>query len=164
MNAPDEALNMGDKAQALIESIERAFADVTLEDGVSLREADVIDDYGTREQRQAARAQDEHRDWRNIPEAAIARYYWCLSFFDAKGMRFHLPAYMCFALRRYSDSASASIDSTIYALGTRDDDLNRLLTTEQRSVVRQFLEFMASDTDGRVDGVQARHALENGWK
>src|SRR5688572_15704193 len=141
---------MSDNAQLVIERIERAFLGVRLDDGVSLREADVIDNYGSEAERKKARDQDELEDWQRIPEDLISHHYWCLSFFDAKGMRFHLPAYMRFALRHYKDSASASIDSTIYTLGY-DDDRYSLLTPPQRVAVRQFLKFMAFNGGHHVE-------------
>jgi hypothetical protein len=154
---------MSDNSQLVVERIERAFAGVRLGAGVSLREADVIDDYGTEADRKKARAQDELEDWKRIPDDLISRYYSCLSFFDAEGMRFHLPAYMRFALRHYKDSDSASIDSTIFALGY-DDDRFSLLTAPQRAAVRQFLKFMAFNGGHHVSSDRARLALEEVWK
>jgi hypothetical protein len=150
---------MKDNAHLVIERIERAFAGVRLGDGVSLREADVIDDYGTEADRTKARAQDEQIDWRRISEDLIGRYSWCLSFFDADGMRFHLPAYMRFALRHYKDSASASIDFAIYALG-REDERFIGFTAPQRAAVRQFLKFITFNGGHHVDRNNARRALD----
>jgi len=153
---------MSDNAQLVIEQIERAFSGVRLGAGVSLREADVIDDYGTSAERKKARAQDELEDWKRIPEELVSRYYSCLSFFDAEGMRFHLPAYMRFALRHYKNSDSASIDSTIFTLGYGDDRFS-LLTAPQRVAVRHFLKFMAFNGGHYVSSDHARRALEDVW-
>lgn len=149
-------------AQQVIEEIECTFANVRLGGGVSLREAQLIDDYGSEEERREARSLDEALDWKNIPEAMIARYCSSLSFFDALGMRFHLPAYMCFALRHYKDSDSPSIDFTVYTLGY-DDARYSSLSPEQRGAVREFLKFMAFPSEGRVLSKHARSALENVW-
>ena len=46
-----------------VNQIVNAFAEVSLGNGVSLREADVIDDYGSANERAAARKHDEHHDW-----------------------------------------------------------------------------------------------------
>jgi hypothetical protein len=132
------------------------------EDGGSLREADVIDDYGTPEDRQLARAQDELEEWTRIPDELIDRYGWSLSFFDAKGMQFHLPAFMRFALRHYKHSDSASINGTIWILGTTDERF-RFFTSVQRAAVRQFLKFMAFNGGRWVDSRNARRALEDVW-
>ena len=153
---------MSNNVQLVIERIERAFSGIRLGAGVSLREADVIDNHGRDAERKPARAQDEVEDWRLIPEDLISRYPSCLSFLDAEGMRFHLPAYMRFALRNYKDSASASIDFTIYALGYEDDRFG-LLTAPQRAAVRHFLKFMAFNGGHFVDGNSAERALEDVW-
>ena len=149
-------------AQLVVDRIGRAFSGVRLDDGVSLREADVLDDYGTEAERKKARGLDELQSWQMISEDLIAHYHWCLPFFDAKGMRFHLPAYMRFALRHYRTSDSSSIDSTIYALG-RDDDRYSLLTAPQRAAVRHFLKFMAYNGGNHVDTDGARRALTDVW-
>ena len=47
---------MTSQAQRVIEAIELAFAGVRLEDGISLREAIVLDNHGTNEDRRRARA------------------------------------------------------------------------------------------------------------
>lgn len=142
----------------VVQKIEAAFANVPLENGVSLREADVIDDYGSLGQRKAARKQDELTDWRRIPDTDLAHYDWCLSFFDAKGLRFHLPAYMRFALRNFQTSSSASINGVIHQLCHQHG--LELLTTQQRSAVRHFLKFMAHNGGKWVDSAAAKEALQ----
>jgi len=99
-----------------VDQIVDAFANVTLGDGVSLREADVIDDYGSDEERATARQRDELHDWQRIADDDIENYSSVLCFMDDEGLRFHLPAYMRFTLRRYRESESMSTDSTIYRL------------------------------------------------
>ena len=81
--------------------IEKAFAGVQLEDGVGLHESQGLDDYLTREECAALRAKDEKCDWRRIPVIDLYRCGSCLSFFDAKGMRFHLPQIMLYYLDAY---------------------------------------------------------------
>ena len=81
--------------------IHEAFAGITLGRGVSLHETVVIDDYGSTQARQKAREKDEKKDWRKLvdaPELKAVTGIGGLSFFDAEGLRFHLPAYMCLAL------------------------------------------------------------------
>jgi hypothetical protein len=147
--------------QSVIEEIERAFDGVRLGEGVSLREADVIDDYGSDAQRKKARSKDELVDWRKISDASISHYSWCLSFFDAEGMRFHLPAYMRFVLKHYETSHSSSIHATLYALGCGGERFG-LLNQAQREAVRKFLAFVA-DSGDRLDKEHARKSLEV-WK
>jgi hypothetical protein len=116
---------MSANAQQIITLIEDAFGGVTLENGISLREAIVLDNYGTRKERRQARSQDELEDWSRIPDETIARCSSSLAFLDAKGMRFHLPAFMRFALRHYLRSDSESINYTIYQLDLLPDSASR---------------------------------------
>jgi hypothetical protein len=83
---------MNDAAK-LIARVEKVFGDVRLGDGVSLREAFVLDDYGSTEERAAARSQDELIDWRKLVDADLLTDQ-ALCFMDEAGVRFHLPA--CF--------------------------------------------------------------------
>src|SRR5436190_8367262 len=86
-------------AQEVCRAIEAAFAGVTLGGGVGLQEAQGLDDYADDETRAAYRADDEKDDWHRIPAEALQRCNSSLSFFDAEGMRFHLPAYLLADLR-----------------------------------------------------------------
>jgi len=127
----------------LIKEIEIAFAGVKLEDGVSWREADVLDSYGTAEERKKAREQDEQDDWTNISFALIGdlRYQSVLPFLDAKGLRFYLPVCMIYALKKYKESNSLIIDSTIYKLTYTDSitEVQNILNEKQKIAVAKFL-------------------------
>jgi hypothetical protein len=118
-----------------------AFARVSLGNGVSLREADVIDAYGDLEERAAARGQDELDNWQRIPDEDIESYPDVLCFMDDDGLRFHLPAYMCFALRQYQDSQSRSTNSAVFRLCDPDsiERLRTCFTEQQVDAVIAFL-------------------------
>lgn len=124
-----------------VNQIVDAFANVPLGDGVSLREADEIDDYGSDDERAAAREHDELHDWQRIPDDDIENHSSVLCFMDEAGLRFHLPAYMRFTLRRYRDSESMSTDSTIYRLCGPDciKSLRAFLTKPQIDAIQTFL-------------------------
>ncbi len=129
------------KTDDAVKQIVDAFADVPLGTGVSLREADVIDDYGSDDQRAAAREKDEVDDWQRIPDENIENHSSVLCFMDDEGLRFHLPAYMQFTLCRYRESESMSTDSTIYRLSD-PDCIKRLLaylTDQQIDAIKTFL-------------------------
>lgn len=131
----------------IIAQIERAFAKVRLGDGVSIREAIVIDDYGDAGQRRAARNQDEKGDWRLIPDSIISNSSSALSFFDLEGMRYNLPAFMRFTLRNF-DSDSNSISATVFSVSNGENTKFQLLTPDQRDAVRAFLEFLRDEPTG----------------
>ena len=70
---------------AVIEQVANAFAGVKREEGITLHEADVIDDYGTEEERTLARAQDLEENWEDVSAKDIETYDWILNHLDAKG-------------------------------------------------------------------------------
>ena len=91
------------KADALIKIIRYAFLDVKLEEGIGLLQAQGIDDYESEDKCQKLRAQDELNDWGNISSEKLNKCYSSLSFFDSKGMKFHLPAYMIADIKNQYD-------------------------------------------------------------
>ncbi|MFC4425745.1 DUF6714 family protein [Deinococcus navajonensis] len=111
---------MDARAKAVLAQIRSAFEAVRLCGGVSLHEAHVIDAYGTPQQRLAARALDTDTHWWEVPDDAIALGwgYCALSFMDARGLHYYLPAYASWAVRHAAQTDSASLDHTIYTLET----------------------------------------------
>src|SRR5688500_17196676 len=81
-------------SEALCDLIREAFAGVKLGNGIGLQEAQGIDDYADKETCARYRAGDEKEDWTRIPAEELSRCNSSLSFFDAEGMRFHLPAFL----------------------------------------------------------------------
>ncbi|AOW09855.1 DUF6714 family protein [Flavobacterium gilvum] len=80
----------------LINEIQIAFKDVILEDGIGLWEGQGIDDYADNKTILQLRKKDERNNWQNIAYQDLADCASSLSFFDAKGMRFHLPKFIMF--------------------------------------------------------------------
>ena len=152
----------------LISSIEAAFSGVKLGSGVSWREADVIDDYGSRSEREAARAQDEKEDWTKIPFDLIGdlRYQAVLSFMDDEGLKFHLPACLIYFLKESNESDSAIIDSTLFTLmdERRIKNLKPLLDQAQQSCIINFLKW-ANDQEPHNSFIKKRlvKAIKEYW-
>lgn len=84
--------------QHLIEQIEEAFINIKLEDGIGLWEGQGLDDYATPEECKKLREKDEKEDWHKISVINLYKCNSSLSFFDAKGMRFHLPQLLLLGL------------------------------------------------------------------
>jgi uncharacterized protein DUF6714 len=116
-----------ERQQRLLDHIGRAFGGVELGDGVSLHETSVIDDYGTTEERVAARMPDEKLDWRKlIDDADVSRLCGIgpsgLCFFDAAGLRFHLPACLSLAVRDPEGEGTGDmLESLLFQLTNLDD-------------------------------------------
>lgn len=128
-----------------------AFDMVRLEDGVSLHEADAIDDYAGKEERAAARALDGDVAWMDVPSSELERMYWVWSYFDAKGFRCYLPAALRWWMGEFSnpDSNSTTISCVLYAFQrptafqSITDEQMRLLTPEQLAAIQSCLDWIA---------------------
>lgn len=162
------------QVERIEQQIRSAFAGVAREDGITIHEADVLDDYGTDEQMAAARRLDTEQHWTEVPDATIARQWTALSFLDPKGFHYYLPAYMCWALRSYDSSVSNSLDWLLYALAIRPWDHDEsgaegqmarfgLLSAEQAQTVCRFLEFLSDYGYPCADVEMARRGLDQYW-
>lgn len=93
-------------ARAVETQIREAFKGVSREGGVSWSESYVIDDYGTMDERLAARALDRDTSWQQLVRAR----HWNrghgaggFSFLDAIGFRYYLPAALIQSIRAGHD-------------------------------------------------------------
>lgn len=122
--------------EQLINDIETAFARVTLGKGIGLSEANAIDDYASEEEIQRCKAQDERLNWHKIPVDDLNQYNVALAFFDAEGMRFHLPAFLIADLK-----GEYRFDLEFSFLHLTDYTLSQfsLLNEEQKRVVYHYL-------------------------
>ncbi|MFS8057021.1 hypothetical protein QD357_30090 [Rhizobium sp. BR 317] len=124
------AADIIEKAEAAIRD---AFACVALGGGVGLNEAQALDDYSSDEVRAACRADDEKNDWAAITIEALNNHSGSPSFFDAEGMRFHLPAYLIADL-----DDDYKHEFAHHLLGSSEKFC--LLTPAQRNAVEFYLE------------------------
>ena len=127
---------MTEEEARVAQLVREAFQGVTLGNGVGLRQGQGLDDYEDAATRAALRLSDEKDDWTNISGADLNRCYSSLSFFDAEGMRFHLPAYLIADLEGTFDH---DMDFHLFYFESGEDERFRLLNEEQRDAIRQFL-------------------------
>ncbi|MFN0017358.1 MAG: DUF6714 family protein [Pirellulaceae bacterium] len=129
------------RADELINLVRDAFAGVELEDGVGLRESDGIDDYAGPEELKRLRAIDEKQDWQKIPADLLGQCNAAPSFLDAKGMRFHTPAFLVAELKGefHQDFIGRLIDESYTAR-----EFPSLLTTSQREAIIECIRFWGS--------------------
>ena len=154
-------------ANQLIAEIESAFGAVSRDFGVTLHEAEVIDNYGSWDERLKARQLDRDRKWQDVPDKDIEEHYSILSFLDLKGFHYYIPAFMRWSLRHHNTSTSSSCDSAVFALcpsnkpELRDGVLERLnvFDEEQARVICRFLRYMAEYAENDT----ARKAVELHW-
>ena len=157
--------------QDVVKAIEIAFDGVSRGDGITLHEADAIDDGLPDAERAAARLRDTDSRWQDIPAGLIGRACSSLCFVDAKAYHYYIPAFMRWSVQHYRNSDSFTVDATIYGLSYvgegRVEVVNHalpLLTAEQRRAIALFLTYMSSAEAGQyADAPLAREALEGYW-
>ena len=147
-------------AEAVCQDIETAFSGVTLGSGVGLTEAGGLDDYADAATLAAYRANDEKEDWRLIPAEALQRCNSSLSFFDAEGMRFHLPAYLLAELR---DEYGFGVTFCLTHLSEHCVSQFALFSSAQRAAVRAFLLHILDDPDEQFHRSDIVRALNEYW-
>lgn len=161
-----------DKNQIILE-IKRAFEGVKLGNGIGLNQGQALDDYEPDDVAMIAREKDEKEDWQSIPVEELDVKSSSLSFFDAEGMRFHLPAYLVADL-----TIEFQIADPLFHLyyGFTDDTRSEkmewyeyssqkfsLLTNDQRKAVIMYLEYRANDDAYEFERSSIIEALENYW-
>jgi hypothetical protein len=139
--------------------IEEAFAGVTLGCGVGLYEGQAHDDWEYGATAEKYRARDEKEDWHRLSADALNACHSSLSFFDAEGMRFHLPAFLLADLR--GDYKFGMTFCLTYAPGYHDKF--RLLSDAQRRAVRAYLLHIAEDMEYDFSRPDILRALEDYW-
>lgn len=154
--------------QGLIDEITSAFQDVRRGNGVTLHEATVIDSYGSMEERAKARKKDTERRWQDVPDRDIANTDAVLSFLDAEGLRYYLPAYIVWYLRNIDNDAvrsSNTFDSVVfhltYQIEEREDKRFEGLTPAQGRAIAHFLIFVSErreDSERQIFKAEMEHS------
>lgn len=145
--------------QQLKAQIRAAFGGVELGAGVGLHEAQGLDDYESKEKCDAYRATDEKDDWQAIGVEQLNQCYSSLSFFDAAGMRFHLPAYLIADLEGTYGHGMAYTLTQSNAQGEQF----ALLDEAQRAAVLAYLRFIEDEPEYAFDRDHIRAAIAGYW-
>lgn len=154
----ESRLNECRRADELIDLVRRAFAGVELDDGIGLRESDGIDDYAGLEELARLRTTDEKHDWQKIPADELNYCNAAPSFLDAKGMRFHTPAFLVAELRGEFDQdfIGRLIDGSYSAT-----DFPRLLTNDQCAAIIECIRFYGSIMNHRYESDRIDAAVKS---
>lgn len=143
----------------IIESIRKAFCDVKLGDGIGLWEAQAIDDYQSEDVQRKERQIDEKEDWSSFTPDVLKKCHSSLSFFDANGMRFHLPAFIIKSLK-------GEVDDPVFHLTQLDDYAMSKLTTlsdNQIKAVINYLVWCLENEDFEYEHPEIQQALDEYW-
>lgn len=173
---------MTERQRVLLRLIEEAFQGVELGNGVSLHETVVLDRYGDPEERRAAREADEKQDWRKLvgdPELirptsrdGLTAGMGGLSFYDAAGLRFYLPAYLSLVVKDPDTVGAQQVagDLLFHLSHAVMSDFNRerlaLLSAAQRACVREVLKYLRNLYDSPDNGpilAELDWAIEGFW-
>ncbi|HEY3487865.1 MAG TPA: DUF6714 family protein [Gammaproteobacteria bacterium] len=145
-------------AQEIAAHIREAFSGVTLGRGVGLHQAQGMDGYEDETTIAAYRDLDEKLDWSRIPPDALNECSSSLSFFDAEGMRFHLPAYLL-----------ADLDGTYkHGMAYHLTDVGgfeqfALLSPMQHAAVCEFLQYIVDEESYIFQRSDISRALNEYW-
>jgi len=145
---------------AVIEQIREAFKHVVLGNGVGLLQAQGIDDYENEATCRAYREQDEKMNWEAIPVESLNKCYSSPCFFDAEGMRFHLPAFLIANLKE-----ELKVDPIFHLTYLNDYSKSQLglLSPEQRAAVRSYLLWVKNQPNYEIDLEVIKSSLETYW-
>jgi len=150
------------KVEALILQIERTFADVRLGDGIGLWLAHGLDDHRFGSTLDGLDALDEREDWRELTDDELNHCESSLSFFDAKGMRFHLPAFMRLDLRdRFH---CGGLDFRLSSLNENRRKPFQHFTSEEKACVADYIELKLETDDFEYEEVALRQAIKEFWR
>jgi hypothetical protein len=153
-------MERGGEAAAICERIREAFSGVTLGHGVGLQHAQGLDDYEDEETCAKWRLEDEKEDWSRISSHRLNVCNSSLSFFDAEGMRFHLPAHLIADLKGEYGFGMAFC---LTHLSDYKEQQFALLTATQRKVVREYLRFILEEPDYEFERPDVERALLGFW-
>jgi len=154
--------------QHVIKTITTAFASVSR--GIyTLRQARVIDDYGTPKQMREAGRLDTDTHWTEVSDEDIKHHTDIHTFLDDASFRYYIPAYMVWSIKNYNGDNTISCESTIRALildpwgneESRRADIAKfqMFDQAQSAAVLAFLRFM-NDIDGATNAILA---IEKYW-
>ena len=161
---------MDDRKSELIQEIKAAFRGVTLGNGTSIADAMVIDGCPDGEIESVSDL-DTGSDWSEVPDSLIENYP-VITFMDARGFRYYLPAYLLWTVRHYHERpGSSSPDSAVRCLTSgicckperRDLTRYRLLTRAQRMAIAHFLEFLCNEAWDQFSSKPIRRAVREYW-
>ena len=134
------------KRVKLIERINQAFNNVSLENGLSLHGARALDDWCSMEEaKKISQKMPGQQKWQNISKELIEELGDSFGFLDPKGFRYYLPAFMIYSLN--DNSGYAFIDYVYSALAYQHKYYQKhlaLLNQEQLEVTQEYIKLMDS--------------------
>ena len=144
--------------ELLCADIIAAFDGVSRGEGITLHQAEEMDNRSSLDEQRAARSLDTDARWQDVPHAWIEDFSFVWYFFDAAAFRYYLPALMIWNLGpgRRSMSASANNAECLLYDDSRRKQLLPLLNAQHRRAIAGWLYFIASDRPFKPEEAIAR--------
>jgi hypothetical protein len=158
---PQPKKSLSSQRSRVIEQIRAAFSGVRLENGIGLMEGRGIDDHEDASTCAKYRTTDEKEDWQKIPVAQLIRCHSSLSFFDPKGMRFHLPAFL---IAEMEGTMSHNTEFHLYHLNEYGLSKFVLLSKEQRAAITACMQEMLTDSEYLYSHELLADAINEYWE
>jgi hypothetical protein len=160
------------KREAVTDAIQTAFKGVTLGHGISLRQAEMIDDRTkdcvTSPEFHVLLSGEVTNDWSRVPFIELERDY--IAHLDARGFRYYIPALMLSLLERY-ENASMRVIGTLSGLYPKKEHWDyhvgryALLTVRQKSAIAFFLSALPELVElNPRDKTMVHRAFEKYWE
>ncbi|MBI3832616.1 MAG: hypothetical protein HY291_24045 [Planctomycetes bacterium] len=151
---------MNAERERVAKLIKDTFSGVTLGSGVGLWQGQALDDYADERTISTSRSRDEKMNWMAISADDLNRCQSSLSFFDAEGMRFHLPAFL---LAELEEKLWNGVTFHLTYLDDYGKSKFTALSDAQRSTIREFLLLFKDHPDFTFDRPQIERALAEFW-
>jgi hypothetical protein len=152
------------------EVITSAFSGVSLGGGASIRQAQVIDNYGegvTDKEFNDIPLHEITTDWSKVPLEELELN--CVAHLDAEGYRYYIPAFMLSVLSHYEPS-SMRVIGTLSSLYPKEDmwfyhmERYSLLNEVQREAIAKYISILPQLVQlERYDLIIVERALKNYW-
>ncbi len=130
----------------LLEKIKQAFDGISREGGVSLHETAVMDNYGSEDERAAAKGMDTDTCWEEVKDEWIEGFHTGtsggLNFLDKKSFLYYMPAYMSWYLHKgFNSDFPAKEEVESYFLEANFD--LTILNNDQAQVLKHFIQYIS---------------------
>ncbi len=151
---PCEPVVLDDYETGLIERIRKAFEGVRLEDGIGLMQAEAEDDYASMDVQHFLAQYEERENWSSLTANHLNTCSCALSYVDAKGFRFLIPAFVIHDIMGQLTSANpyysltynrhGNLDATSLSMEEHKQliiDKCALLSDDQKAVLQEYIRY-----------------------
>ncbi len=156
--------------EEIISIVKKAFTGVKLNGGVSLKQAEAIDNFSvgiSKSEFNRFPLTETTNDWSLIPDDVLDKFEF-VAHLDAKGFKYYIPAFMIRLLNNYD--GSMMIIGTLLGLYPKKDSWKycmekySLFSEEQQKAIAQFLTALPDLVDLDHEDIKVvQRALRNYW-